>query len=166
MSADAKSLRAVDVMTRSLVFASPQQALLEAEQLLFEHKITGMPVVDEGRLVGVLSASDVARVQIVMNSLDGQVNDARDWPLQADGFKHAGSPTFNGFGQLLAILTVADAMRAQVTVCSPETSVAEIAQKMLAQRIHRIIVVEEGERPVGIVSSLDVVRVLTESAGA
>jgi CBS domain-containing protein len=50
-------------------------------------------------------------------------------------------------------------MRDQVVVCAPDAPLAEVAQVMLAEHIHRIIVVE-GERPVGIISSLDLVKVL------
>lgn len=168
MVSNAAALRAADVMTRSLILAHPQQDLLEIEGLLFERRISGVPVVDEGRLVGVVSASDVARVQVLMNSLDGQVNDTLDWPQQADGFEHKDSPQFSGFRQMITRLKVQDAMRDHVVVCPPETPLAQVARTMLAERVHRIIVVE-GERPVGIISSLDLVKVLstqlTEAAG-
>jgi CBS domain-containing protein len=159
MVSNAAALTAADIMTRSLVLARPEQDLLEIEGLLFERRISGLPVVDEGRLVGVVSASDVSRVQVLMNSLDGQVNDSLDWPQQADGFAHAQPPQFSGFRQMITRLKVQDAMRDHVVVCAPNAPLAEVAQVMLAERIHRIIVVE-GERPVGIISSLDLVKVL------
>ena len=161
MPTSAKSLRAADVMTSSLVCAQPGQDLLEVEKLLFERRITGLPVVEEGRLVGVISASDVARVQVLMNSLDGQVNDRLDWSVQADGFQHADPPDFDGFRQMIGKLKVSDAMQDQMLVCSPEQSILEVSKTMLAERIHRVIVVE-GEKPVGIVSSLDLVKVLAD----
>jgi CBS domain-containing protein len=159
MVSHAAALTAADIMTRSLVLARPEQDLLEIEGLLFERRISGLPVVDEGRLVGVVSASDVSRVQVLMNSLDGQVNDRLDWTQQADGFAHAQPPQFSGFRQMIGRLKVQDAMRDQVVVCAPDAPLAEVAKVMLAEHIHRIIVVEN-ERPVGIISSLDLVKVL------
>ena len=160
MVSNVAELKASDVMTRSLVLARPEQDLLEIESLLFERRISGVPVVDEGRLVGMVSATDVARVQVLMNSLDGQVNDTLDWSQQADGFQHTDPPQFSGFRQMIAKLKVQDAMRDNVSVCLPDAPLAEVARTMLAERIHRIIVVE-GERPVGIISSLDLVKVLS-----
>jgi CBS domain-containing protein len=161
MASSVRSLRAADVMTRALVCAHPDQDLLEVEGLLFERRISGLPVVEDDRLVGVLSASDVARVQVLMNSLDGQVNDRLDWPAQADGFQHADPPQFDGFRQMITRLKVRDAMQDQVAVCPPGQSLAQIAKTMLDERIHRVIVVEDS-RPVGIISSLDLVKVLAE----
>jgi CBS domain-containing protein len=160
MVSNVAGLKAADVMTRSLVLARPEQDLLEIESLLFERRISGVPVVDEGRLVGMVSATDVARVQVLMNSLDGQVNDTLDWSQQADGFQHTDPPQFSGFRQMIAKLKVQDAMRDNVSVCAPDAPLADVARTMLAERVHRIIVVE-GERPVGIISSLDLVKVLS-----
>lgn len=159
MAASVRSLRAADVMTRALVCAHPDQDLLEVEGLLFERRISGLPVVEDGRLLGVLSASDVARVQVLMNSLDGQVNDRLDWPAQADGFQHTDPPQYDGFRQMITRLKVRDAMQDQVEVCPPDQLLADVARIMLEQRIHRVIVVE-GTKPVGIISSLDLVKVL------
>ncbi len=158
-------LRAADVMSRSLIVATPDQDLLEAERALLDNRISGMPVVEDGRLVGVLSASDIARVQLLMNSLDGQVDDRLDWPIQADGFQHSDPPPYHGFRHLLDRLKVKDAMHDQVIVCHAETPVAEVARTMAEKRIHRLIVVE-GDHPVGIVSSLDLVKVLADSAAS
>lgn len=157
----AASLCAADVMNRALVCASPEQDLLEVERLLLERRIRGVPVVQQGRLVGMISASDVARVQVLMNSLDGQVNDRLDWPMQADGFQHADAPDFHGFREMIGRLKVSDAMRDHVSVCAPETPLVEVARKMFDDRVHRVIVVE-GEKPVGIISSLDLVKVLAD----
>lgn len=159
MAPSAKALQAADVMTRTLVCAHPDQDLLEVESLLFERHISGMPVVEEERLIGVLSASDVARVQVLMNSLDGQVNDRLDWPTQADGFQHTDPPQFDGFRQMITRLKVRDAMQDQVTVCPPGEPLSRVAQTMLDDHIHRVIVVE-GDKPVGVISSLDLVKVL------
>ena len=46
-------------MTRMLISATSGQPLAEADALLIEHRIGGVPVVDNGRLVGVLSRSDI-----------------------------------------------------------------------------------------------------------
>jgi CBS domain-containing protein len=161
MAPRASTMQVKDVMTQSLICATADQDLLEVERLLVGRQVSGVPVVEEGRLVGVLSANDVARVQVLMNSLDGQVDDRLDWQQQADGFQHSDPPEFDGFRQMISRLKVRDAMREQVVVCRPEDTLSDVARKMLDEHLHRVIVVD-GERPVGIVSSLDLVKVLAD----
>ncbi len=161
MPSAAAKLTAADVMSRALVLARPEQDLLEVEGVLFERRISGLPVVEDGKLIGVVSAGDVARVQVFMNSLDGQVDDNQEWSSQADGFQHAEPPAFHGFREMIAKFKVRDAMNDQVLTCAPGTPLASVAEQMLAERVHRVIVVEQG-KPVGIVSSLDLVKVLAD----
>lgn len=47
------------VMTEKLVTVLPKTTLEEAAQLLLKHKIGGLPVVEDGQLVGIISASDI-----------------------------------------------------------------------------------------------------------
>ena len=157
------ALQAGQIMIKALICVGPQQCLRELELLLIEHRIGGVPVVDEGRLVGVVSRSDIARVQVLMNSLDGQVTDELRWDDQADGFQHNERAEFQGFRQILDRLKVKDAMHDQVVTCTPATLVAEVAESMVRQHTHRVIVVE-GDRPVGIISSLDLVSLLVQPA--
>jgi CBS domain-containing protein len=148
-----------DVMTNAIVCAHPQQPLAELELLLIEHRISGAPVVDGGRLVGVISRSDLARVEVLMEALDGFVSDQQRWGTQADGFQHANKPEYHGFRQRLENLQVKDAMHDQIVTCQEDTPVLKIASDMVQHHIHRIIVVRD-ERPVGVISSLDIVRLM------
>ena len=159
MATDVQALRAGEIMTKALVCATPHQSLADVETLLIEHRVSGVPVVDRGRLVGILSRSDIVRVQVLMNSLDGQVTDQISGGDQADGFQHDPRAEFQGFRQMLTKLTVKDAMHDQVVTCEPESLVNEVAEAMVRQHIHRVIVVEQ-DRPVGIISSLDLVKLV------
>jgi CBS domain-containing protein len=161
MKAAHQAISAADIMTKSLILARPDQDLKDAERLLIEHRISGVPVVEGTDLVGVLSRSDIARVEVLMQSLDELVSDRLNWDVQADGFKHTAGPEFEGFRKRLDKLKVRDAMIDQVVTCTPQTPIREVAAEMLRHHIHRIIVVE-GKHPVGIVSSLDLVRLVAE----
>jgi len=150
---------AKDLMTQALVCAHPEQPLAELELLLIEHRISGVPVVEQGRLIGVISRSDIARVEVLVESLDGSVSDQMRWDTQADGFQHPAQPAYHGFRGRLDNLAVKDAMHDQVVTCRPDTPVVEVAADMVRHHIHRVIVVE-GDHPVGIVSSLDIVKLV------
>jgi acetoin utilization protein AcuB len=49
------------VMTRPVVTVTPTTMLEQAANLLVKHKIGGLPVVDQGRVVGILTAADLMR---------------------------------------------------------------------------------------------------------
>ena len=48
-------------MTASVVSATPAMMLEDAASLLDKHKIGGLPVVDRGKLVGIITATDLLR---------------------------------------------------------------------------------------------------------
>jgi predicted transcriptional regulator len=149
-----------DVMSRDLITASPEQSLVEVRHTLIESRIGGAPVVSGGRLVGVISRSDLIRIEELVETLDAEVSDNEEWlDDQADGFQHPAPRRFEGFHARLKQLRVKDAMRSQVVTCSPETPIGELALEMTRQRVHRIVVVEK-DRPVGIVSTLDIVKLV------
>jgi CBS domain-containing protein len=156
-----QAVTAADIMTKSLITTRPDEELKVAERLLIEHRVSGVPVVEQGNLVGVLSRSDIARVEVLMQSLDEQVSDRLNWDVQADGFEHAARPEFQDFRERIAKLKVRDAMHDQVVTCTPSTPVQEVAAEMVRHHIHRIIVVD-GLHPVGIISSLDMTRLVAE----
>jgi CBS domain-containing protein len=48
-----------NVMTRDPISLSPDTPIAEAARLLVEHKIGGLPIVAGGRLVGIITTSDL-----------------------------------------------------------------------------------------------------------
>jgi len=154
------NILARDIMSRNLVTASPEQSLVEVRHTLIESRISGAPVVSGGKLIGVISRSDLIRIEELVETLDAEVSDNEEWQEdQADGFQHSAPHRFEGFHQRLKQLRVKDAMRSQVVSCAPDTPVRELADEMFRQRVHRIVVVEN-DRPVGIVSALDIVALV------
>jgi acetoin utilization protein AcuB len=48
-------------MTTSVVVVSPRHDAKEAASLMLDHKIGALPVVDAGRLVGIITETDLLR---------------------------------------------------------------------------------------------------------
>jgi acetoin utilization protein AcuB len=48
-----------EIMSTDIVSTDPETTIAEAANLMFEHRIGALPVVDEGRTVGILSNSDL-----------------------------------------------------------------------------------------------------------
>jgi CBS domain-containing protein len=57
---DPQSVKVGDVASRELVVVEPEQDLDEALALMARHQVRRLPVVEEGRLVGMLAQADVA----------------------------------------------------------------------------------------------------------
>ena len=51
-----------DVMTHDVVTVSPDTSIGEVAQQLLDHRIGGVPVIEKGRIVGVITESDLFRV--------------------------------------------------------------------------------------------------------
>jgi acetoin utilization protein AcuB len=55
-----------DLMIKNPITVSPDNDIEFAAQLIYNHKIGGMPVVKDGKLVGIVTASDMLRTFIDM----------------------------------------------------------------------------------------------------
>ncbi len=51
-----------EIMTRNVVTARPRMSLAETARLLVKHRISRLPVVERGRLVGIVTPFDILRV--------------------------------------------------------------------------------------------------------
>lgn len=50
-----------DAMTKAVITVEPERAIEEAAGLMLDHRIGALPVVDDGRVVGILTETDVLR---------------------------------------------------------------------------------------------------------
>lgn len=158
---DFQQLTAREIMHPDPLCARPDESLAELSRRLVETRINGAPVVnDQGRLLGVVSRSDVIRVSVLYETLDRQVTDRLEPPdIHSEDFTNSLRETFHGFSDRLSKLTVRDVMRTQTIFCTPETTIAAVARQMIEEHIHRIVVVENN-KPLGMISSLDIVRLV------
>jgi CBS domain-containing protein len=61
-----------DIVTTELVAVHPDMSVQEATELMSEHQVRRLPVIDNNRLVGIVSIGDIA----VKEGKDGRVGDA------------------------------------------------------------------------------------------
>ena len=57
-----------DIMTRTVVTVAPETSILEVAQLLLEHRIGGVPVVEDRHVIGVITESDLFRLIVARES--------------------------------------------------------------------------------------------------
>lgn len=55
-----------DLMIKNPITVSPDDDIETAAQLIYHHKIGGLPVVNDGRLTGIITATDILRTFIDM----------------------------------------------------------------------------------------------------
>jgi CBS domain-containing protein len=136
-SAPRLSLAVGDAMTRDPIVLRDDDAVAVAAKVLDEAHISGAPVVDaKGTLVGVLSRTDLLHARATERLWER-------WPgLRVRHLMHWPAIT------VLATL-----------------SLDEAAVLMEREHVHRLVVVEPGrERPVGILSTTDLVHAMVEGA--
>ncbi|MBN1322717.1 MAG: CBS domain-containing protein [Methanotrichaceae archaeon] len=54
-----EKMTVADVMNRQVHFAAPDQSIEEAAEMMVRHRINRLPVVEEGRLVGIVTRGDI-----------------------------------------------------------------------------------------------------------
>ena len=60
---DANSVKVSEIMTRRVVCAQATQSLQDATDLMAQKQVRRLPVEDQGKLVGMISLGDLAKVQ-------------------------------------------------------------------------------------------------------
>lgn len=145
-------LTAKEIMTKRVETVPPEMEIVQAAKILLEKKINGLPVVDKGKLVGILCQSDLIAQQTklpipsIFTLLDGFI------PLRSA--KH-----FEKAVNKIAATTVADAMTPNPLTVHPDTDIEELASLMLDNKFHTIPVVDEGEL-LGIIGKEDILKTL------
>jgi CBS domain-containing protein len=138
----------------------PQMTVPDLERAFVTHKVGGFPVVEGDRLLGVVSRSDIVRMLDVERVLEDQISDYhRAWGPVDDSALQGGIGA--RIGARMEGRIVADVMIQRVLTCSPDQDVAEVAALLAREEIHRLPVSDAG-RLVGIVTSMDLVRLIAE----
>lgn len=149
-------LTAGDVMTEDVIVIEPDASVEEAAKILSEHNISGLPVVEDGKLMGIVSEKDLIvkdkklHFPDYINLLGGYI------------YLESHKKFEKEFKKFIAV-KVKELMTEDVTTIAPETPVDEIASLMVEKDINRLPVVED-ERLVGIVTRADLVKDLAENS--
>ncbi len=124
-----------DFMTPTPISVSPNTPVDEARALMQQHRIRHLPVLDHGRLVGIVSDRDI---RLVLPS-------------------PATSLSVYEIGYLLTRLTVAEIMTRGPLTIAPERPITEAVRRMLANKVGTLPVVAGGQL-VGIVTRTNLLQ--------
>jgi len=68
---DPRAVEVGEVMSKPLLFTEPEKEIEEAVKLMFKHKIKKLPAIENGRLVGLVTLTDLIRSPEVIKWLEG-----------------------------------------------------------------------------------------------
>jgi CBS domain-containing protein len=147
-------MKAVDVMTHQVVTTGPGTTVAEAAQLMLQHAISGLPVVDRsGALVGMLTEGDLLR-----RSETGTERRRPHWLEFLVGPGRLAGEYVHAHGR-----KIEDVMTRKVITIAPGTPLEEVVGLMEKHRIKRLPVLDHGTI-VGIVSRANLLHALAHLA--
>ena len=163
-----EQLHARDIMKRTVFKLDPANTLEDAVIAFSEMHISGGPVVDRGgKLLGGLSAYDIAKPE---NMREGRLVGRSEVSMSeaagdddAYDYDEDGALSMDDYNpSVLRSSTVADFMTPDAICVAPDAPLKRVCSLMVSEHIHRVLVVEHA-RLIGIISSLDVVRCVSEA---
>lgn len=140
-----------DHMTRVLSALSPNTSVAAARQLLAEQHLSGAPVVDEqGRLLGVVTLQDLHRTPADLTPGVARYHVIHE----GESLTEAAIPgAAAGGGRVEGVMT------RDVLTLPMDALLREAVRVMVTREVHRLLVVE-GDRLVGLLSTMDILRAL------
>jgi CBS domain-containing protein len=146
-------LTARDIMTPDPVTIGPEVSVTDAAHLMTTRHIGALPVVTEGKMVGLVTEGDLimqdAKVHFptYLSLLGGYI------------FAPGASDRFESALRKAVAATISDVMTKDPITVTPDALVTDVATLLVERDIARVPVVE-GDRVVGIVTKSDIVRSL------
>ena len=127
-------MKVVDVMTKDLLTATPNETIGQADELMNANKIRQLPVVQARELVGIVTDRDIR------SFLSGSLLDSPEAREKALNTK------------------IGEIMTTDPVTVSPEDDLQEAVELLIEEKFGGIPVVEQSEGLVGIVTYVDVLR--------
>ncbi len=148
-------LTARDIMSKEVVSVSTQTSLKDLARTFVKTRFSNLPVLDDqGKLVGIISETDLVEQQRPLHI--PTVMTLFDWV-----FSFGNEKRFKEEVDRVTAATVGELYHKDPVICSPETTVRELAALMSQHKVHLLPVVEDGEM-VGVVARLDLIRVMED----
>lgn len=132
-----------DLMISKVVTVSPGNSIWHAAQIMLDHDVSGLPVVDDsGQLAGMLTQGDLLhRIELGTETASASPDQGLGAYVKAHSWK------------------VGDVMTVKVVAAEEKTPIHVVAKLMDQHRIRRMPVVREGKL-VGVISRKDLLRVI------
>ncbi len=150
-----------DVMNSDVISCRPDDEISNAAQLLKEQNISGLPVVDEGKVVGIVTEADILKLLKVpehgglwlpspFEVIEIPIRELINWEDTKHMLTDIGSKP------------IRDIMESEVYTISADSSIEDASSMMIKHKVNRLPVLD-GETLVGIITRGDIIRGLAEA---
>jgi len=125
---------ASEIMTKDVVTCSPDDGIERIWRLMQETRFAGLPVVRDGKLVGMVTQKDLLESGAALPGFEGTKGRFRSSPK------------------------VSSIMKTNMVAVPPETKAIKIAKAMITQNVGRVPVKDRNGKLVGIIDREDIIR--------
>jgi CBS domain-containing protein len=136
-----------ELMSRDVITVAPKSPLRVVAETMARHRISGVPIVEGGRFLGVVSEADILEKEAVEERPDALRRLLRRTASQTKKTAR----------------TAGEAMTSPAVTVPPHRDVAQAARLLVERGINRLPVVAEDGKLVGIVTRADLVRAFVRS---
>jgi tRNA nucleotidyltransferase (CCA-adding enzyme) len=161
MKTQPKRWTAADLMQRDVKTVDADLPVPELEYTLVCAGISGAPVMQGKKVVGVVSRSDIVEVLTAEQEFGELVGEWYVDAVQDAGDAEQRKKLHATVGQRLQGMRVRDIMNPELISVDPGMPAAEIARAMLERGVHRVLVIED-DKLLGLITTSDMLRVLAE----
>lgn len=144
-------MQAIDIMTPSVITATPDTPIRELIGLMLSHHVSAIPILDGDALVGIVSEGDLIR------RAELGTERPRRWLELISSRAHLAAEYVHTHGR-----TAREVMSPHVITVAENTPIAEIAALLEKHRIKRVPVLRDGKL-LGIISRANLLRALASS---
>lgn len=166
-----------DIMTRDVVYVTPDTPITDVVSILSGESITGVPVVSSNRVVGVISASDIVEFagrnetelengQESWDDIDDEMERELEADMSAQDLEEAEivdqiEDSSKDDVEMFTEFTAGDLMTRKLCSLPSATPLDQAAREMVRKGVHRLLVMDE-DRLVGIATSMDFLRAVAQ----
>lgn len=142
-------LKAYQVMSHPLFTASPDDSIHEIAEMFVEYNISGAPIVNGERALGVITKTDLARFEKHRTAGEEAEESTEDRAGENQGVRDEEKVT--------------RWMTPTVFSVPPNASLTEVCREMIRNGVHHIFVRDDASpRLLGVITSFDLLKVLAD----
>lgn len=126
------------IMTTNLITLDVKESLDKAEHLFKKYKIRHIPVIENEKIIGMISLNDILRISFA----DGAYREEE-----------------NISSSIYEMFTLRQLMIGNLETVSPDSTIKEVAELLIKREFHSLPVVENGKLK-GMVTTTDLIKYL------
>ncbi len=149
-----------NVMNTDVITCKPDDPVSLLSKLLKENHISGLPVVEKGKVVGIVSETDLLKLFEIPQFTGGLWLPSPFEVIEVPVRNLVRFEEFKKAFEELKSKPVRDIMNKEVQSVSPDDSLEEASSIMVKHKVNRLPVIENGKL-VGIVARSDIIRGLS-----